>query len=169
MVEMEVVTVQIDGGANSPVVVLRERSELKRLLPILIGHPEALSITFALERYTTPRPMTHDLLHDVIEDLGATVQRIEVTHLQNGTFYAQLVISTEAGERCISSRPSDAIAVALRVPCPIMVDENVLAIAGVAPEDSSEAPVEVEGGDDVVEQFREFIDSVNPDDFNPNG
>ena len=64
---------------------------------------------------------------------------------------------------------SDAIAVALRVPCPILVDESVLDIAGVAPEDPSEAPVETEGGDDVVEQFREFIDSVNPDDFNPNG
>jgi bifunctional DNase/RNase len=168
MVEMEVVTVQIDGGANSPVVVLRERDGDERLLPILIGHPEALAITFALERYTTPRPMTHDLLHDVIEDLGANVQRIEVTHLHNGTFYAQLIVSTDAGERCISSRPSDAIAVALRVPCPILVDESVLEIAGVAPEEAPEAHGEVEG-DDVVEQFREFIDSVNPDDFNPNG
>ena len=169
MVEMEVVTVQIDGGANSPVVVLRESSGEGRLLPILIGHPEALAITFALERYTTPRPMTHDLLHDVIEDLGAGVQRIEVTHLQGGTFYAQLVISTEAGERCVSSRPSDAIALALRVPCPILVDESVIEIAGVATEEPAEAQAEVEGGDDVVEQFREFIDSVNPDDFNPNG
>ena len=169
MVEMEVVTVQIDGGAASPVVVLRERGEAARLLPILIGHPEALAITFALERYSTPRPMTHDLLHDVIEDLGASVQRVEVTHLHNGTFYAQLVISTEAGERSISSRPSDAIALALRVPCPIMVDESVLEIAGVSPEDPAEAQAEVEGGEDVVEQFREFIDSVNPEDFNPNG
>ena len=168
MVEMEVVTVQIDGGANSPVVVLRECGEQSRLLPILIGHPEALAITFALERYSTPRPMTHDLLHDVIEDLGANVQRVEVTHLHNGTFYAQLIVSTDAGERCISSRPSDAIAVALRVPCPILVDESVLEIAGVAPEESPEGEPEVEG-DDVVEQFREFIDSVNPDDFNPNG
>ena len=166
---MEVLTVQLDSSVNSPVVVLREISEAARLLPILIGHPEATAISWALEGTPTPRPMTHDLLQDVIEDLGAHLQRIVVTHMHQGTFFAELVISTDSGERVISSRPSDAVALALRVGCSIFVDEGVLEIAGVRPEEIAHAPAEVEGGEDVVEQFREFIDSINPDDFNPAG
>jgi uncharacterized protein len=169
MVEMEVVTVQLDSSVNSPVVVLRELGSASRLLPILIGHPEAVAINWALEGTPTPRPMTHDLLQDVIEDLGAHLQRIVITHMHQGIFYADLVISTEGGERVVSGRPSDAIALALRVRCAIHVDEGVLEIAGVHPDETPEAPDEVEGGDDVVEQFREFIDSINPDDFNPAG
>ncbi|MBU6328360.1 MAG: bifunctional nuclease family protein [Acidobacteria bacterium] len=167
MVEMEVLTVQLDASVNSPVVVLRELTPPARLLPILIGHPEATAISWALDQTPIPRPMTHDLLQDVIEDLGAHLRRIVVTHLHQGTFYAELTLSTDSGERVVSSRPSDAIALALRVGCPILVDEGVLEIAGVLPEEVAEAPVEVEG--DVVEQFREFIDSINPDDFNPAG
>jgi bifunctional DNase/RNase len=167
MVEMEVVTVQLDSSVNSPVVVLRERSDSARLLPILIGHPEATAISWALEGTPTPRPMTHDLLQDVIEDLGAHLGRVVITHMHQGTFYAELSISTDSGERIVSSRPSDAVALALRVGCSIFVEEEVLDIAGVHPEEISQPPEEVEGGEDVVEQFREFIDSINPDDFNP--
>jgi len=166
---MEVLTVQLDSAVNSPVVVLREVAGQSRLLPILIGQPEAVAINWALEGTPTPRPMTHDLLQDVIEDLGAHLQRVVITHMHQGIFYADLVISTESGERIVSGRPSDAIALALRVRCSIHVDDNVLEIAGVRPDETGEAPDEVEGGEDVVEQFREFIDSINPDDFNPAG
>ena len=166
---MEVLMVQLDSTVNSPVVVLRELGGEARLLPILIGQPEAVAINWALDGTPTPRPMTHDLLQDVIEDLGAHLQRIVITHMHQGIFYADLVISTESGERIVSGRPSDAIALALRVRCPIHVEDSVLAIAGVDPEETSEALDEVEGGEDVVEQFREFIDSINPDDFNPPG
>jgi bifunctional DNase/RNase len=169
MVEMEVLTVQLDSSVNSPVVVLRERSEEARLLPILIGHPEATAISWALEGTPTPRPMTHDLLQDVIEDLGAHLRRVVITHMHQGTFFAELAISTESGERVVSSRPSDAVALALRVGCSIFVEEEVLEIAGVRPEEIAQPPEEVKGGEDVVEQFREFIDSINPDDFNPAG
>lgn len=160
---------QLDGTVSSPVVVLRELGGAARLLPILIGQPEAVAINWALEGTPTPRPMTHDLLQDVIEDLGAHLRRIVITHMHQGIFYADLVISTESGERIVSGRPSDAIALALRVRCPIHVDETVLDIAGVHPDESAEPSPEVEGGEDVVEQFREFIDSINPDDFNPAG
>jgi bifunctional DNase/RNase len=167
MVEMEVLTVQLDSSVNSPVVVLRELAGEFRLLPILIGQPEALAINWALEGTPTPRPMTHDLLQDVIEDLGAHLQRVDITHVHQGVFFADLVISTESGERIVSGRPSDAIALALRVRCSIHVAEDVLEVAGVLPEETSDPHDEVEGGEDVVEQFREFIDSINPDDFNP--
>lgn len=163
MVEMELVAVRIELPGNIPVVVLREREGEHRLLPIFIGQPEAAAIAFALDGVVTQRPMTHDLMRDVVDELGASVERVVITHLEEGTFYADLHL--QAGDRHVqvSSRPSDAMALALRVECPIFATEELLDEAGL-PEEIEEAGEESEG-DDVVEQFREFIDSVNPDDF----
>jgi uncharacterized protein len=164
MVEMELVAVRIELPGNIPVVVLREREGEHRLLPIFIGQPEAAAIAFALDGVVTQRPMTHDLMRDVVAELGAVVERVVITHLEEGTFYADLHLQTGGRRVQVSSRPSDAMALALRVECPIFATEELLDEAGLPEEIDDEAGGE-DAGEDVVEQFREFIDSVNPDDF----
>ncbi|MCU0310374.1 MAG: bifunctional nuclease family protein [Acidimicrobiales bacterium] len=162
MVEMEPVAVRVELPGNVPVVVLRELDGEHRLLPIFIGQPEATAIAFALDGVVTQRPMTHDLMRDLVERLGGTVERVLITHLEEGTFYAELHVTSGDTSLQISSRPSDAMALALRIDCPIYATEELLDEAGIVePEVDDEEPP----GDDVVEQFREFIDSVNPDDF----
>jgi bifunctional DNase/RNase len=158
---MELIAVRIELPGNAPVVLLRETEGATRVLPIFIGHPEATAIAFAVDGVVTPRPMTHDLMKDLVDALGARVDRIVITDLSEGTFYAE--VHLEAPGRTpmrVSSRPSDAIALALRVECPIFAEEDVLAEAGIVEEAGEE-----EESDEVVEKFREFIDSVNPDDF----
>ena len=163
MVEMELVAVRVELPGNVPVVVLRELEGERRLLPIFIGQPEATAIAFALDGVVTQRPMTHDLIRDLIEQLGATVERILITHLDEGTFYAEIHLESGETSLQVSSRPSDAMALALRMDCPIYATDELLDEAGLVEPDEDEA--EEPQGDDVVEQFREFIDSVNPDDF----
>jgi uncharacterized protein len=158
MVEMELVAVRIELPGNTPVVLLREVAGANRLLPIFIGQPEATAIAFAIDGVVTPRPMTHDLLKNVLDELGATLDRIVVTELSEGTFYAELHVRLGDATHQISSRPSDAIALALRAGCPIFAEEDVLGEAGLVEESEEES-------EEVVEKFREFIDSVNPDDF----
>jgi len=160
MVEMELVAVRIELPGNTPVVLLRERDGQGRLLPIFIGQPEATAIAFAIDGVVTPRPMTHDLMKQLLDQLHASVDRVVVTELSDGTFYAEIHL-TDATTRPhrISSRPSDAIALAIRVGCPIFAEDDVLDEAGLVDEPDDEEPEEV------VEKFREFIDSVNPDDF----
>jgi bifunctional DNase/RNase len=162
MVEMELVAVRIELPGNIPVVVLREMSEARRLLPIFIGQPEATAIAFALDGVVTQRPMTHDLLRDVIAGVGAQVERVVVTHLEEGTFFAELHLRQGDKALVVSSRPSDAMALALRVDCPIFATEELLDEAGLVEETEGEAEEE---GEDVVEQFKDFLDNVNPDDF----
>lgn len=159
MVEMELVAVRIELPGNAPVVLLREVDGGNRLLPIFIGQPEATAIAFAVDGVVTPRPMTHDLLRELVEALGASVERVVVTDLRDGTFYADIHLRLGEEEHVVSSRPSDAIALALRVGCPLFAEEEVLATAGLV-----EAPEEEES-EEVVEQFRAFIDSVDPEDF----
>jgi bifunctional DNase/RNase len=163
MVQMELIAVRVELPGNTPVVVLRELEGEGRLLPIFIGQPEATAIAFALDGVTTPRPMTHDLMRDLLEELGATVERVLVTHLQEGTFYAEIHMVASGDQHRVSARPSDAMALALRIGCPIFASDDVLAEAGLTPEPEHEA--DEDAGEDVVEQFREFIDNVNPDDF----
>ena len=163
MVEMELVAVRVELPGNIPVVVLRELEGERRLLPIFIGQPEATAIAFALDGVVTQRPMTHDLMRDLIEQLGASVERVVITHLDEGTFYAEVHLETGETSLQVSSRPSDAMALALRIDCPIYATDELLDEAGLVEPDDDES--EEPQGDDVVEQFREFIDSVNPDDF----
>lgn len=159
-VEMELVSVEApELPARTPVVILREQSGQRRLLPIFIGTPEAQAIALAMQHIETPRPMSHDLMRNMLDEIGVQVERIVVTELREGTFYADILLRTKGDVRAISSRPSDAIALAIRTGSPIFVEDEVLEEAG-RPEES-----DPEKAEQVVEEFREFIDHVNPEDF----
>lgn len=155
---MRLVGVRVELPTNSPIVLLRETSGEHRVLPIFIGAPEATAIAFALQGVTTQRPMTHDLLRDVLVDLGVDVERIVITELREGTFYAEIQLTSGGATHAVSSRPSDAIALAARLDTPIFADEDVLDEAAVTVSDDEEEEVE-------VERFREFLEGVNPEDF----
>ena len=159
MVEVELVEADVDRDVGVPRMVLRELGGATRLLTIFIGGVEMHAIQLALEGHEPPRPMTHDLFRDVLADLGIQLERIVITELRDSTFFAELHLSTAGQVRIVSSRPSDAVALAVRVGCRIFVADEVLEQA------AADAPAE--GADDVVEQFREFIDRVNPEDFAP--
>jgi len=163
MVEMDLVGVRVELPSNTPIALLRERSGARRVLPIFIGGPEATAIAFALEEVVTPRPMTHDLIRNLLDELGVSMESIVVTELRDRTFYAEIELHAADGVHRVSSRPSDAIALAVRVGTPIYAAESVLDEAGFeAEEESSDEPAEES---EVVEQFRDFIDNVSPDDF----
>jgi len=155
---MHLVGVRVEMPTNNPIVLLREADGQHRVLPIFIGPVEATAIAFAIQGVTTQRPMTHDLLRDVLAALGVGVERIVITELRDRTFYAEIQM-TRDGARCeVSSRPSDAIALAARLGTPIFADETVLEEAAVAVGDEEEE-------EDEVERFREFLEGVNPEDF----
>jgi len=155
---MEVIGVRVELPSNTPIVLLREVEGAHRLLPIFIGGPEATAIALALDSVETPRPMTHDLIKNVLDDLGVALERLEITDLSEGTFYAELHLRAAGRVTVVSSRPSDGIAMAIRMSTPVFAAESVVDEAGYV------ADVEEER-EEVVEQFREFIDTVNPDDF----
>ena len=160
MVEMELLGVKLELPSNTPVVMLREVEGRHRVLPIFIGLPEANAIAFALDGVVPPRPLTHDLFCNVLEELAVHLERVVVTDLSEGTFYAELHLQGPDGAKRISARPSDAVALAVRVGAPIFAEEPVLDEAATEVEEDEEEPPE-----EVVEQFREFIDKVNPEDF----
>ena len=153
--------VRVEMPSNAPIVLLRERSDTARLLPIFIGIPEATAIALALDGEPTPRPMTHDLLRQVLEELSTALDRVVVTELRDRTFYAELHLVRSGKKIVVSSRPSDAIALAARTGTPIYADEAVIDEAGYA----EGVPDSDERAEEVVEQFKEFIDSISPEDF----
>lgn len=161
-IPVELVGVRIELPTNQPIVLLREVGGA-RFLPIWIGAGEATAIAFALEGVEPQRPLTHDLLRIVTETLGATVDRVVVTQLRDGIYFADLVFrrAGEEGEVVVSSRPSDAIALAARTEAPLFVAPAVLNEAGVELHDEEE---EAE-----VERFRDFLEDVTPEDFAPPG
>jgi bifunctional DNase/RNase len=155
MIEMELTGVRVELPTNQPIVLLRER-EGERYLPIWIGAAEAAAIALSLQGVVTPRPMTHDLLKNILEGLAIEVQRIVVTELRDSTFYATIELERQGERFEISSRPSDAIALAVRMATPIFASEDVLTEASILiPGDEEEE----------VEKFREFLDNVTPEDF----
>ena len=155
MIELELVGVRVELPHNQPIVLLKEQQG-ERYLPIWIGAVEATAIAFALQGVEPPRPLTHDLMRDLLSGLHVAVDRIVVTELRDGTFYAEIHLSSGEEPIVVSSRPSDAIALAVRVRVPIFADESVLTEAGIEIEDDEQ---------DEVEQFKEFLDSVTPEDF----
>jgi len=155
VIELELVGVRVELPHNQPIVLLKERSG-ERFLPIWIGAVEATSIAFALQGVATQRPMTHDLIKDLLTGLSVSVERIVVTELRDGTFYAEIRMTRDGKRVTVSARPSDAIALAVRAIVPIFADEQVLREAGIEIEDDDEAE---------VEQFKEFLDTVTPEDF----
>ena len=159
MIRLELVGVRVEQATNQPIVLLREEAPGRRHLPIFIGQPEATAIVYALQGIETPRPMTHDLFTTTLGDLDARLHRVNISELREGTFYAELEV-LQAGEVYrISARPSDAIALAVRQtePVPIFCEEDVLEEAGVM--------LEPEDEEEQVEQFREFLERVQPEDF----
>jgi bifunctional DNase/RNase len=155
-VAMDVIGVRIELPTNTPILLLRER-EGKRYLPIWIGANEATAIALALEGVEPQRPMTHDLLKLVTEVLGGEVNRVVVTDLRDGTFFAELILSRDGDEMSLSSRPSDAIALAARTEAPVFAARSVLDEGGVEIEDETQ--------EEEIERFREFLDDVTPEDF----
>lgn len=166
MVEVRLSAVRVDLQTSTPVVLLEETEGARRSLPIFVGAPEATSIAFALQQVELPRPLTHDLLVTVLERLGARLERVVVTELVETTFYAELHLATAAGAVVISSRPSDAIALALRTASPIFVADEVMDSEGilVQPEEDDEDEEET-SPEEIVGEFREFLDRVRPEDF----
>jgi len=155
VIELELVGVRVELPHNQPIVLLKERSG-PRFLPIWIGAVEATSIAFALQGVVTARPMTHDLMRDLLEHLHVNVDRIVVTELREGTFYAEIQMTADGESVVVSSRPSDAIALAVRATVPIYAEESVLDDAGIEIEDEEE---------EEVERFKAFLDQVTPEDF----
>jgi len=157
---MTLVGVRVEVPNNQPIVLLRE-NDGQRYLPIYIGQPEATSIVYALQGMETPRPMTHDLFTTVLGEIGARLSQVVITDMRDGTFFAEIEITRADGSTRISSRPSDAIALAVRsgTPVPIYAQEGVLDEAGVVFDQDEEEDEEL------IEQFTEFIDQVRPEDF----
>jgi uncharacterized protein len=159
MVEMDLLGIKLELPSNIPIVMLREAEGDRRVLPIFIGLPEANAIHLALEGRTPARPLTHDLMLDLLTEFGSRLERVVITELRDGTFYAELHLGGPGGPHVVSARPSDGIALAVRVGAAIFAAPSVL--------DEAAAPAVEESpdGDEVVEQFRAFIDQVNPEDF----
>ena len=149
---VEVVGVRVEMPSNQPIVLLKEVDGI-RYLPIWVGATEATAIAFAQQGLTPPRPLTHDLMKNIIGDLGSKVESVQVTHLSDGVFYSKIML--EKGVE-VSARPSDAIALALRTGALIYATENLFQAAGIEIPDQA---------DDQVEAFREFLDQINPEDF----
>jgi bifunctional DNase/RNase len=150
--EVDVIGVRVEMPSNQPIVLLRE-VEGDRYLPIWIGAVEATAIAFAQQGVVPPRPLTHDLIRDLLEATGNDLTEVRITEMKDGVFYALLVFSSGVE---VSARPSDSIAVALRTGTRIVCDDEVLSEAGLAVPDEQE---------DEVEKFREFLDHVSPEDF----
>jgi bifunctional DNase/RNase len=155
MIELSLVGVRVELPSNQPIVLLKE-STGDRYLPIWIGAVEATAIAFALQGVETPRPMTHDLLRDILQEAEVQVDRIVINELVDQTFYALIRMSTDGRSAEVSSRPSDAIALAVRINAPIFAAEDVLEQAGIELRDEEETE---------VQKFREFLDQVTPEDF----
>ncbi len=156
MVEMRLEGVRVEMPTNNPIVLLREADGAHRVLPIFIGPVEATAIAFALQGVQTQRPMTHDLMRDILKETETEVERIVINDLVDQTFFATIRMSADGKTTEVSSRPSDAIALAVRIDAPLFASEDVLEQAGIELRDEEETE---------VEKFREFLDQVSPEDF----
>jgi len=165
MIAMKLAGVRIEMPSNTPIVLLQETEGDSRMLPIFIGQAEATAIALALEEVDTPRPMTHDLLRDLLVVLGATLDKVVVTDLRDKTFFAELHLTAAGKSEVISCRPSDALALAVRTGAQVFAEQHVVDSAGFIPEPDEEPEEEGERVEEVLDEFREFIDNINPDDF----
>jgi len=150
--EIDVIGVRVEMPSNQPIVLLRETGG-ERYLPIWIGAVEATAIAFAQQGVVPPRPLTHDLIKDLLEAVGHQLSEVRITEVREGVFYADLVFASGIE---VSARPSDSIALALRTGSRIVCSDDVLTESGVHVADEDE---------DEVEKFREFLDQINPEDF----
>ncbi len=158
MHEMVIYGVSFDMVGKQPIVLLKTVTGNK-FLPIWIGHAEAAAILMKLQGTESPRPMTHDLFTDVLEELDSRIERVTVTDLKDNTFYALITMMHEKQEIQVDSRPSDAIALAVRCNAPIFATDDLIAESAIEFEEEPDDPEEM------VNQFKEFLDQVSPDDF----
>ena len=158
MQEMVIYGVSFDLVGKQPIVLLKT-ADGNKFLPIWIGHPEAAAILMKLQGASTPRPMTHDLLSDILGELDVKCTQVSVTELRENTFFASITVQQNGSELEIDSRPSDAIALAVRADAPIFAADDVI----------EESAIEFEGEDvneeEIVTEFKQFLDHVTPDEF----
>jgi bifunctional DNase/RNase len=168
-IAVDLVGLHIEATSGAPLVLLREHDAPHRVLPIFIGESEAASIAVALSGQSPPRPLTHDLMVTLVNTFDARVEAVEVTDVVDGSFTASLVLSGPAGGQRLDTRPSDAIALAVRLGAPLYVNDEVLeqagAVIGDLTDDETSAPIDAESLDETIAEFRSFIDTVDPDDF----
>lgn len=167
MISVELIGIQVDPISGAAALMLREHDAPNRLLPIIVGQADASSIAIAASGTRLPRPMTHDLMASLVDALDGHLDSVEVTELHEGSFIANLTVSGPAGERRIDTRPSDAIALAVRLRAPLFVSEAVLNEAGAMP---AEAPEQDQFAIDAaidaeVDQFRALLAEFDPSDF----
>jgi len=146
--------------ANTPMLLLRESDGRHRLLPIYIGSPEASAIHYALEGVAPPRPLTHDLFLNVLAELGASVTRVVVTEMRDRTYFAELHLATPTGDKVISARPSDAIALAVRCGADLFASDELIDQVGQEP-----VPEPEDDAAEIIDEFKDFIENVSPEDF----
>ncbi len=164
MVEVVLRAVRVDVGSSTPLLLLEEVGG-DRVLPIFIGAPEATAIAYALQNIETPRPMSHDLLGNVITALGARLFAVEITHLVDNTFYSNLRLLREGQEVLVSARPSDAVALALRVGAPLLVSDELMNDEGQVLEVSTDDEDSEETEATLLAELRDFLNNVRPEDF----
>ena len=158
LIPMEVIGVRVEMPSNQPIVLLKE-IDGSRFLPIWVGAVEATAIAFAQQGVQPPRPLTHDLMNNLLDLLDATVTAVHMTEIKDGIFYATMLLrDSSGGQLSISARPSDAIALAVRSHSNILATQELLDEIGI------EIP-QGEGENQEVEKFREFLDQINPEDF----
>ncbi len=157
MIEMRVMGIAIDTASGSPIIVLNDKDN-RKALPIWIGSAEASAIIRKIENIKVVRPMTHDLIIDVIEKTGYQVDRVEINDVEKDTYFSTIFLVNEDGKVVtIDSRPSDAIAIAIRVDAPIFVSAKVLADGSVSCDSAKD--------EEESQEFRNFIQSIKPSDF----
>jgi bifunctional DNase/RNase len=160
LVELNLVGVRLEVPSNVPVLMLKETNGKLRELPIFIGGPEASAIHYALEGIVPERPLTHDLLVAVVSELGGSIEKVVLTEVVEHTYFAEIEIAVKGATSRVSSRPSDAVAIAVRVGAPILAESALMDSA--AKEPPVVQPDEEEG---ILDDFRQFIDSISPEDF----
>lgn len=165
MVPVQILGVYLDPGSGSSIVLLGETADVRRVLPIFIGPAEAQAIAIGIADIELPRPGTHDLLLEIINRWNAQLVEVDVTELRDGTFFAELELSTADGTQRVSSRPSDGIALAVRVGAPIMVAQRVLDTAAVGVERDAGQPFDDAQIEEIVSEFQQFLATAEPEDF----
>lgn len=165
MVPVDVYGVHLDPSSGASLVLLGERTDGVRVLPIFIGAGEAQAIAIGMAGVTTPRPLTHDLMLDALRMAGVEITAVDVTELRDGTFFAELQMRTPQGSQRISARPSDGLALAVRIGVPISVERTVLDEAGIDVERDEDQPFTDEEIEQVVGEFHDFLARAEPADF----
>jgi bifunctional DNase/RNase len=161
MKAVDLLGISLEANSGAPLIVLREKETPFRYLPIFVGESEAASIAIAMSGTPSPRPLTHDLMAKLMQTLETQLQFVEVTELRDGSYIAEMTVSSPSGDQCFDTRPSDGIALAVRLGAPMFVSEEVMDRLGAMPNaEPDEEAIEAE-----VEEFREFLDEVDPSAF----